>query len=76
MALDFVPLFETVEDLAGAPDQMRTLFATAHYRQPCEKGAAMQHVMLGFSDGTKDGGIPAGQLVHPPGQGTPVRRVP
>ena len=56
MALDFVPLFETVEDLAGAPDQMRTLFATAAYRTHVVRRGDVQHVMLGFSDGTKDGG--------------------
>ena len=56
MALDFVPLFETVEDLAGAPDQMRTLFATAAYRTHVVRRGNVQHVMLGFSDGTKDGG--------------------
>ena len=56
MALDFVPLFETVEDLAGAPDQMRTLFATAAYRNHVAGRGDVQHVMLGFSDGTKDGG--------------------
>ncbi|MGB1670500.1 MAG: phosphoenolpyruvate carboxylase, partial [Flavobacteriales bacterium] len=56
MALDFVPLFETVEDLAGAPDQMRTLFATAAYRNHVVRRGDVQHVMLGFSDGTKDGG--------------------
>ena len=56
MALDFVPLFETVDDLAGAPDQMRTLFATAEYREHVGQRQHVQHVMLGFSDGTKDGG--------------------
>jgi phosphoenolpyruvate carboxylase len=56
MTLDFVPLFETVEDLAGAPDQMRTLFATEAYRNHVAGRGDVQHVMLGFSDGTKDGG--------------------
>ncbi|MGB0170608.1 MAG: phosphoenolpyruvate carboxylase [Flavobacteriales bacterium] len=56
MALDFVPLFETVDDLAGAPDQMRLLFDTAEYREHVAQRQNVQHVMLGFSDGTKDGG--------------------
>ena len=56
MALDFVPLFETVDDLAGAPDQMRILFDTAEYREHVSHRQNVQHVMLGFSDGTKDGG--------------------
>ena len=55
-ALDFVPLFETVDDLAGAPEQMRILFGTAAYRNHVISRGNVQHVMLGFSDGTKDGG--------------------
>ena len=56
MALDFVPLFETVDDLAGAPDQMRILFDAIEYREHVAQRQNVQHVMLGFSDGTKDGG--------------------
>jgi phosphoenolpyruvate carboxylase len=56
MALDFVPLFETVDDLAGAPDQMRILFDAVEYREHVAQRQNVQHVMLGFSDGTKDGG--------------------
>lgn len=56
MGLDFVPLFETVEDLAGAPEQMRVLFGAGPYRQHVEARGHVQHIMLGFSDGTKDGG--------------------
>ena len=56
MALDFVPLFETVDDLAGAPDQMRILFDAVEYREHVAERQNVQHVMLGFSDGTKDGG--------------------
>ena len=56
LALDFVPLFETVDDLTGAPGEMRQLFATPAYRRHVESRGNVQHVMLGFSDGTKDGG--------------------
>jgi len=56
MALDVVPLFETVDDLAGAPDQMRSLFGMPQYRRHLASRGHVQHVMLGFSDGTKDGG--------------------
>lgn len=56
LELDFVPLFETVEDLSGAPDQMRILFGTKAYRDHVSVRGHVQHVMLGFSDGTKDGG--------------------
>ncbi len=56
MALDFVPLFETVDDLAGAPEQMRRLLSMAPYRAHVASRGNVHHVMLGFSDGTKDGG--------------------
>ena len=54
--IDFVPLFETVEDLAGAPEQMCLLLRTGAYREHVSARGDVQHVMLGFSDGTKDGG--------------------
>lgn len=56
MALDFVPLFETVDDLAGAPEQMRRLLSMPAYRDHVTARGNVHHVMLGFSDGTKDGG--------------------
>lgn len=54
--LDFVPLFETVDDLAAAPAAMRQLFADPAYRAHVAQRGDRQTVMLGFSDGTKDGG--------------------
>ncbi|MCH1582676.1 MAG: phosphoenolpyruvate carboxylase [Flavobacteriales bacterium] len=54
--LDFVPLFETVDDLAAAPTAMRQLFADPAYRAHVAQRGDRQTVMLGFSDGTKDGG--------------------
>jgi phosphoenolpyruvate carboxylase len=54
--LDFVPLFETVDDLAAAPAAMRQLFADKAYRAHVAQRGDRQTVMLGFSDGTKDGG--------------------
>lgn len=56
MTLDIVPLFETIDDLADAREQMKTLYATAIYRQHVQARGDRQTVMLGFSDGTKDGG--------------------
>lgn len=56
MSLDFVPLFETVDDLAGAASEMRRLLAMDTYRDHLNARESVQHVMLGFSDGTKDGG--------------------
>ncbi|MFT5133780.1 MAG: phosphoenolpyruvate carboxylase, partial [Gammaproteobacteria bacterium] len=55
-ALDIVPLFETIEDLAAAPKIMSTLYALPEYRKQLDSRGNKQTIMLGFSDGTKDGG--------------------
>ncbi len=54
--IDIVPLFETVDDLQNASDIMRELYETPAYRQHLSKRKDIQTIMLGFSDGTKDGG--------------------
>ncbi len=54
--LDFVPLFETVEDLEAAPDRMTALFTSDFYRKQLEARGDLQEVMLGYSDSNKDGG--------------------
>jgi phosphoenolpyruvate carboxylase len=54
--LDIVPLFETIEDLANAPGVMRALYNIPEYLAHVEKRGGNQTIMLGFSDGTKDGG--------------------
>jgi phosphoenolpyruvate carboxylase len=54
--LDVVPLFETVEDLAEAANVMRMLYEQPYYREHLAKRGQHQTIMLGFSDGTKDGG--------------------
>ena len=54
--VDVVPLFETVPDLIHAPDVMRKLYSTQEYREHLDARGNQQHIMLGFSDGTKDGG--------------------
>ncbi len=56
LTVDIVPLFETIDDLEHAADTMRSLFANAHYRAHLRQRGHHQTVMLGFSDGTKDGG--------------------
>lgn len=56
VALDIVPLFETVNDLAEAPEIMRRLYTTPFYRSHLARRSDTQQIMLGFSDGTKDGG--------------------
>lgn len=55
-AVDVVPLFETVPDLIQAPEVMRKLYRNTEYRSHLERRGHQQHIMLGFSDGTKDGG--------------------
>lgn len=56
LAVDVVPLFETIDDLRRASDIMRMLYQTKEYRQHLSKRNDKQTIMLGFSDGTKDGG--------------------
>ncbi|MBM3168621.1 MAG: phosphoenolpyruvate carboxylase [Bacteroidetes bacterium] len=54
--LDIVPLFETIEDLANADGIMKMLYADPFYKQHLAHRKFKQTIMLGFSDGTKDGG--------------------
>ncbi|MBL1408661.1 phosphoenolpyruvate carboxylase [Sphingobacterium faecale] len=54
--IDFVPLFETVDDLERASDVMRTLYSNPIYAAHLERRGNKQTIMLGFSDSTKDGG--------------------
>lgn len=56
LRLDIVPLFETVDDLKNAPEIMETLWSLPLYRRHVETRGQVQNIMLGFSDGTKDGG--------------------
>jgi phosphoenolpyruvate carboxylase len=56
LPIDIAPLFETIEDLAEAPDVMRALYSIPAYRDHLQKRGNKQTIMLGFSDGTKDGG--------------------
>jgi len=55
-ALDIVPLFETIADLDSANDEMQRLYAQPLYSKHLKRRGQKQTVMLGFSDGTKDGG--------------------
>jgi phosphoenolpyruvate carboxylase len=54
--IDFVPLFETVNDLQGAAAIMEKLYKHPFYKAHLQKRGNKQHIMLGFSDSTKDGG--------------------
>ena len=56
LPVDVIPLFETVEDLENSEEVMRTLYSNKTYRHHVSKRKDKQTIMLGFSDGTKDGG--------------------
>ncbi len=56
LLLDIVPLFETIDDLKTAGDVMAKLYSIPQYRKHLEARGNKQTIMLGFSDGTKDGG--------------------
>ncbi len=56
LTADIVPLFETVADLEVSPKVMEDLYQNPHYRAHLKQRGNKQTIMLGFSDGTKDGG--------------------
>ncbi len=55
-AIDVVPLFETVDDLAAAADTMRTLLAIPAYRRHVTARGDQLQIMIGYSDSGKDSG--------------------
>ena len=54
--VDIVPLFETIDDLQNAADVMQKLYSIDAYKEHLLRRGGRQTIMLGFSDGTKDGG--------------------
>ncbi len=56
LTVDIVPLFETIDDLRHAPSIMKELYENKDYRNHLKARGNLQTIMLGFSDGTKDGG--------------------
>ena len=56
---DIVPLFETIDDLKNAPAIMEELYENKNYISYLRSKKMRQVVMVGFSDGTKDGGYVA-----------------
>lgn len=56
LPVDIVPLFETVDDLINASGIMEKLYMNKNYRAHVKRRGNKQTIMLGFSDGTKDGG--------------------
>ncbi|WP_341214506.1 phosphoenolpyruvate carboxylase [uncultured Wocania sp.] len=56
LTVDVVPLFETITDLENAPAVMEQLYTNPVYKAHLKSRGNKQTIMLGFSDGTKDGG--------------------
>ncbi|SFA69931.1 MULTISPECIES: phosphoenolpyruvate carboxylase [unclassified Bacillus (in: firmicutes)] len=54
--LNVAPLLETIDDLTAGPKIMETLFNMPVYRKHLQKLGDHQEIMLGYSDGSKDGG--------------------
>jgi phosphoenolpyruvate carboxylase len=53
---DIVPLFETIEDLASAPQVFEALLNNSAYQTQLSCRNQTQLIMLGYSDSNKDGG--------------------
>jgi len=54
--LNVAPLLETIDDLTAGPKIMETLFEMPFYRKHLSILGDQQEIMLGYSDGSKDGG--------------------
>lgn len=56
LTIDIIPLFETIDDLEQAETIMEFLYSHPLYKKYLLHRQQQQTIMLGFSDGTKDGG--------------------
>ena len=56
LAVNIVPLFETIADLARCGEVMREAFTLPIYRAMIQSRGRWQEAMLGYSDSNKDGG--------------------
>ena len=54
--IDIIPLFEKIDDLEACGKIMKSLYENPEYKKHLARRENKQIVMLGFSDGTKDGG--------------------
>lgn len=54
--LNVAPLLETIDDLTAGPKIIETLFTMPVYKNHLEMLGNRQEIMLGYSDGSKDGG--------------------
>ncbi|WP_034680991.1 phosphoenolpyruvate carboxylase [Caldalkalibacillus mannanilyticus] len=50
------PLLETIDDLSAGPDIMKKCFELDVFRKHLKSRNDLQEIMLGYSDGSKDGG--------------------
>jgi phosphoenolpyruvate carboxylase len=57
LAVNIVPLFETIDDLRNCGPIMEALFAIPEYMSLLKSRGNVQEVMLGYSDSNKDGGF-------------------
>jgi len=57
MTFDIIPLFESMEGMKNSGSIMQELFDIPEYKNHLLKRRNKQTIMLGFSDGTKDGGF-------------------
>ncbi|MYN06195.1 phosphoenolpyruvate carboxylase [Pseudoduganella aquatica] len=57
MAVNIIPLFETIGDLQAGPDIMDRAFRLPLYMDLVRSRGSLQEVMLGYSDSNKDGGF-------------------
>jgi phosphoenolpyruvate carboxylase len=56
LPFDLIPLFETIDDLEASETIMQLLYNHPFYAAHLAQRGQKQTIMLGFSDGTKDGG--------------------
>jgi phosphoenolpyruvate carboxylase len=57
LAMNIIPLFETIADLRHGPAIMQELFRLPAYRSLIRSRGDEQEIMLGYSDSNKDGGF-------------------
>ena len=57
LAVNIVPLFETIDDLRASASIMDRLLSLPFYRRLLASRGEIQEVMLGYSDSNKDGGF-------------------
>lgn len=56
LSFDIIPLFETMIGMEESENVMKNLYALPAYETHLKARSKKQTIMLGFSDGTKDGG--------------------